>query len=205
MGIIRSLEKIGRGFNALTVSLCCIAVIACIGAAAWLWHESKDDNLLFGSDDKIDYTPTLVESMRSIGQWEFLSISDEEIVDTVRKGFFSDSELVRIYYGTLRLGIDFSTCSKDWIKADKDTIRITLPEIRLLDENFIDEARTKSFFETGKWTNKDRKDMYERARILMRKRCLTKHNISTARDNARAQVKQMLQPMVEPKVIKIEK
>lgn len=85
------------------------------------------------------------------------------MIDTVRKGFFKDDELIRIYYGTLRLGFDMSEAKADWIKADKDTLVITLPKIKLLDENFIDEARTKSFFESGSWSDKDRADMYKRA------------------------------------------
>ena len=35
-----------------------------------------------------------------------------------------------------------------WIETEKDTIVCTLPPIKLLDHNFIDEARTQSFFET---------------------------------------------------------
>ena len=100
-------------------------------------------------DDKIDITPTQVLAMKEIGEWEFLSIENEEMIDTVRKGFFKDDELIRIYYGTLRLGFDMSEAKADWIKADKDTLVITLPKIKLLDENFIDEARTKSFFESA--------------------------------------------------------
>jgi hypothetical protein len=126
--------------------------------------------------------------MKEIGQWEFLSISDEELVDTVRRGFFSDDELVRIYYGTLRIGIDFSLCDEKWIERKGDSIKVDLPPVQLLDENFLDETRTKSFFESGKWTNADRKAMADRAKALMRKRCLTKENMDLAQKNAEAQV-----------------
>ncbi len=51
-------------------------------------------------------SPTQIRTIENIGQWEFLSISDEELIDTTRHGFFGDDKLVRIYYGTLRLGID---------------------------------------------------------------------------------------------------
>ncbi len=95
--------------------------------------------------DKIDITPVQIERIRDIGQWEFLAISDEELVDTVRHGFFGDDELARIYYGTLRLGIDLQETSEGWIKMDKDTVVVMLPPIKLLDEKFIDEARTKTF------------------------------------------------------------
>lgn len=180
------------------------AVLVCILiAAVWLWNTTKDDTLTFFSDDKIDSTPTMIEQMKEIGEWEFLAISDEELVDTVRKGFFSDDELVRIYYGTVRLGINFKDCSENWIDDSSDTVKVTLPKVRLLDENFIDEARTKSFFETGKWSNADRKAMYQRAKQMMLRRCVTKENLQTATENAHEQVTKMLQQMTE-KPVRIE-
>lgn len=188
----------------LTVSLVCIAILAVLGVVAWSLHTVKNSTLSFGTDDAIDCTPTIIERMRAIGQWEFLAINDEEIIDTVRTGFFSDDELVRIYYGTLRLGIDLKDCSEDWIESGKDTIYITIPEVKLLDYNFIDEASTRSFFETGKWTNADRKAMYEEARRTMLQRCLNKENITIAQDNAREQITRMLKPIAEPKIIKIK-
>lgn len=57
-------------------------------------------------EDKTTLSPTQVESIENIGQWEFLSVSDEELIDTIRRGLLGDDQLVRIYYGTLRLGID---------------------------------------------------------------------------------------------------
>ena len=86
-------------------------------------------------------TPMRIQAIRSIGQWEFLSIDDEEIIDTVRRHWLSsDDQLVRIYRGTLRLGVDFRQCSPDWALAYGDTVKVRLPEVRLLDNLFIDEA-----------------------------------------------------------------
>ena len=119
----------------------------------------------------------ILESIENIGQWEFLSVSDEELIDTIRRGFFGDDQLVRIYYGTLRLGIDMKDVKEGWLQASQDSIVCTLPPIKLLDHNFIDEAKTKSFFEEGKWTGSDRQAMYERAYQAMKKRCLNRTNI----------------------------
>lgn len=202
-GIIRLLERLNNGLNRITVTLACVAVIAVIGFMAWSLRAVRNGDLSIGADDGIDQTPTIVEHVRAIGQWEFLAISDEEIIDTMRTGFFSDDELVRIYYGTLRLGIDMGDCSPDWIRTEKDTIFLTLPAVRLLDDRFIDEARTRSFFESGKWSNADRKAMYERAHSAMLRRCLTKENIAIAQANAKEQIARMLQPIAEPKHIKV--
>lgn len=185
---LRKLMSASNAINKVTLTLASLCFLAIVGVIVWMGYKIKDDSFTIGYSDKIDDTPTIVEQMKEIGQWEFLSISDEELVDTVRRGFFSDDELVRIYYGTMRLGIDFSQCDEKWIEREGDTIKVDLPPVRLLDENFLDETRTKSFFESGKWTNADRKAMADRARALMRKRCLTKENMDLAQKNAEAQV-----------------
>lgn len=151
-------------------------------------------------DEKIDITPSQIRSIEQIGEWSFLEINDEELIDTVRHGFFSDDELVRIYYGTLRLGINLKEAHEGWLAMQNDTLCAILPPVRLLDNNFIDETRTRSFIETGKWTHQDRKAMYNRAVQRMRRRCLTKRNYQSARDNARVQFEQMLRSMGYDKV-----
>lgn len=164
------------------------------GALYWL---NKDNTVEVAAEEKTTLSPTQVESIEAIGQWEFLAINDEELVDTVRRGFFGDDQLVRIYYGTLRLGIDMKDVKEGWMKVDeeKDSITCTLPPIRLLDNNFIDEARTKSFFEEGKWTGADRQAMYDRAYAMMKKRSITPVNIQTAQRNAKQQFREMLKAM----------
>lgn len=151
-------------------------------------------------DEKIDITPSQIRSIEQIGEWSFLEINDEELIDTIRHGFFSDDELVRIYYGTLRLGINLKEAHEGWLAMQNDTLCAILPPVRLLDNNFIDETRTRSFIETGKWTHHDRKAMYNRAVQRMRRRCLTKKNYQSARDNARVQFEQMLRSMGYDKV-----
>jgi len=167
-------------------------IILAIISSAYLIRSCRGNTLNAYVNDKIDITPTQVTAMIEIGEWEFLSIEDEELVDTVRKSWFGNDELIRIYFGTLRLGFDMSDTGKDWIKKDRDTLNVTLPAIGLLDDDFIDEARTQSFFESGRWTDKDRANMYRRAYSKMKSRCLTKENIKTAEKNAEMQFRKML-------------
>ena len=118
---------------ALAVALVAVAVILskCEGTAV---VEEKSDH--------VEVTPATIASIKSIGQWEFLTIHDEEYVDTVREGFFSDDGLARIYYGTLRLGLDMSHLDDHAIRMEGDTVLVaTLPPVGLLDRHFIDEAR----------------------------------------------------------------
>ncbi len=140
-------------------------------------------------------TPTQIQQIRAIGQWEFMAINDEELADTTRRGIFFDDHLVRIYYGTLRLGIDLSTLDSTNIESQSDILRLHLPDVILLDKDFIDEARTRSFHESGNWSNRDRQDLYERARQRMIARCVTPEALASTRQQAEAQIRQMLQAM----------
>lgn len=191
----------GRGIKtwlaAGRLKIYAIAVIAVTVtvSAAYLVKSCKDNSLTAHVDDRIGITPTQLTEMKQIGEWEFLSIEDEEMIDTVRKGLFKDDELMRIYSGTLRLGIDLNEASEDWISVSGDTLTVTLPKVRLLDEDFIDEAQTQSFFESGTWSDKARDEMYHRAKEKMKQRCLTEENLKSASDNACRQFYRMFKAM----------
>ena len=176
-----------------------LTILALILAGTIYWLN-KDNTVGVTTEEQTTLSPTQVESIEAIGEWEFLAISNEELVDTVRRGFFGDDQLVRIYYGTLRLGINMKDVKEGWIQANagKDSIVCTLPPIRLLDNNFIDEARTRSFFEEGKWTGADRQALYDRAYAQMKKRCFTPANIRIAQRNAKQQFRDMFKAMGFP-------
>ena len=171
-----------------------VAVLALI-LGIWLILSVKKTEVSVDVDQKINITPEQIESIKAIGEWEFLSIADEVMVDTLRKGIFSDDHLVRIYYGTVRLGINMHQVGPEWIKASGDSIEVTLPKIGLLDRNFIDEARTKSFHESGRWKPAVRETLYRKAYKKMLKHCLTRENIHSAQVNGEAQFRHMMQAM----------
>lgn len=170
-------------------------VVLVIVASAYLVRQCRGNSITAHVNDSIDITPTQVLAMEEIGEWEFLSIEDEEMVDTVRKKLFGTDELIRIYRGTLRLGIDLSEAREDWVAVSGDTLRIVLPKVKLLDDDFIDEAKTQPFFESGTWSDQARSDLYHRAKARMKARCLTKENIASAEDNAMKQFYQMFKAM----------
>ena len=161
----------------------------------WLIRGVQQTEISLDADQHIDITPNQIESIRAIGQWEFLAISNEELVDTIRKGIFSDDHLARIYYGTVRLGIDMQKMDSTWITTQGDSITLWLPRPALLDNNFIDEARTKSFHESGRWTARDRETLYRRAQQRMLRYSLTPQNIETARQNGDVQMRRLMQSM----------
>ena len=166
----------------------------------WLRSCTRNDYVQLGADDTIDPTPTQIQSIKAIGEWEFLSVSLEELTDTIRKGFLSDDELSRIYYGTLRLGINMHQVEPGWLEANGDSVRLALPKIGLLDRDFIDEARTKPFFESGSWKPEDREALYRQAHENMLQHGLTKENLAAAEDNAREQITSLMRAIGFTKV-----
>lgn len=185
---LKKLDSMNRMSTKLSIILISVTLLVMVVIIGIFIRKASQSSLVLTTSEGIDETPSVVSQIREIGQWEFLSISDEEMQDTIRKGIFSDDELIRIYYGTLRIGIDFSQCTDEWIHQEGDSLRIELPEVTLLDENFLDEARTKSFIEKGKWTNADRQQLAVRAKEAMKKRCLSKENLTLAQQNAQRQV-----------------
>lgn len=171
-----------------------IILILSIGGY-FIWHATKNSNITVTKNNKIDITPIQILSIEKIGEWEFLSISDEELIDTVRSGFLGDAQLVNIYYGTLRLGIDLSKAEEGWITLSADTIIAKLPPVKLLDENFIDETRTRAFIQKGKWKPSDYSALYNKAQYIMKKRCLTPAVWQSAEQNAETQMTKLLHSM----------
>jgi hypothetical protein len=182
------------------MGLILLGAVLVIAGALWLRSCTKGDYIEIGADNAIDASPTQIQSIKDIGEWEFLSVSLEELADTVRKGFFSDDELARIYYGTLRIGINMHQVEPGWLTAEGDSVSLSLPPVALLDRDFIDEARTKPFFETGTWKPEDREALYRLAHKNMLSHGLTKENLATAEDNAREQITSLMKTMGFKKV-----
>ena len=155
----------------------------------WLKSTSSTDTPLLSVErtTAIETTPEEVRQIRDIGQWELLSAATEEMVELHRTGILHDDHLVCIYRGTLRLGINLHHASADWFRADSTTAILQLPPIELLDEDFIDEARTTTFFEEGSWTAADKQKLYLQAKKAMKQRILTPEHLQQAQQNAKEQ------------------
>lgn len=178
--------------NRLRVTAVAAAVIIVAVVILKLVSASRNNEISLSADNSIDITPEQIQSIKDIGEWEFLSVTDEEMVDTTRRRLLATDRLVRIYYGTMRLGINMHHVRPGWIRTSGDSVSVTLPPVTLLDLDFIDEARTRSFYESGRWTAADREAMYRRAHRMMTARGLTPSNINSARNNADAQMRSLL-------------
>ena len=161
-----------------------------------VFEGTKNDITIKPSDEEVEADTINLASVRDIGQWEFLTISDEELVDTTANRLLGkDKQLTRIYYGTLHFGVDLSKMSNEAVKMVGDTVDVTLPSITLLDDNFIDEARTKSFYEEGSWDQSTRERLYQKAKQQMLKRCMTEDNINIAQANAAYEIGQLFRSL----------
>ncbi len=181
--------------NSYKFGVLIVAVSLLIVAFFWLRSCIKEDYIDVGADNNIEMTPTQIQSIKAIGEWEFLSVSMEELADTVHKGILSDDELVRIYYGTLRLGINMHQVEPGWLQAVGDSVSMKLPKIGLLDRDFIDETRSKAFYESGSWKPEAREALYRQARDKMLTHGLTQENLAIAEANAREQLGNLMKAM----------
>lgn len=197
-------EKILQFAKTYKKELCVVAVTAIAAVAITLFFMKKDwgSGIDVGvSGTEIDNTPQIVQKIKQIGEWEFLSVTSEELVDTTASNkvigikIGKDKQLVRVYTGTLRFGIDTKEMAEQSFEVVDDTLVVTLPEIKLLDENFIDEAKTVAFYENGSWSDQDRQKLYEKAVRQMKENNVTPANLSKARSNAIEQMNVMLKAM----------
>lgn len=165
-----------------------IAVVLVVGLAFIYkgFQENPPVQLKVVRNTSIDISPEEIRSIRDIGQWEFLSVSTEELIEWHRHRTFGNDHLVRIYSGTLRIGIDMDDIKGEWFTSLPDsTAHLKLPAVKLLDNQFIDETRTRSFYQKGTIPSAVLDELYEKARVAMIKRCITKQNLNLADKQAR--------------------
>lgn len=172
-----------------------VATLLLVSAALFWLLKTLLPSATVSDNSRTYISSTQVEAIRKIGQWEFLSINAEELVDTTRRGLISNDHLVRIYYGTLRIGVDLTAIDSTCVTMAGDTLVLMLPDVGLLDQNFIDEARTRSFHESGTWSGKDRNDLHRRAQQRMIERSVTPENLETTRQLAEDQLLRVLHAM----------
>ena len=186
-----------RSFLKIILSALCIAVLVWGFNLVRQCKDGKSESVLFSlgtrENSELLPSPTQLRSIERIGKWEFLSIETEEIVDTVRQRLLlPDQHLVRIYRGTLSLGIDLSQAQQDWVRMREDTVVVALPPIVLLNPQFINEAETQTFHETGTWDAQSREQLYQKARRQMLDRCLSERNKEKARESGKAQMETLM-------------
>lgn len=147
---------------------------------------------------------TQITAIQELNEWEFLCVDMEVLEDTliINPGFKPAYRFARIYKGRACLGIDVKQCPKDWIYSANDTVYVTLPEIRLLDDAIIDDLSTRTFYAHGEFSASVKRDLLERARRDMRARAMRPENRESARENAEQHFSAMFQRMGRKVVFK---
>lgn len=190
------------------LAVTCLIIMA---ALSWRIYSRLERGVkLFETthSETIETTPEEIRAIRDIGEWEFLSVSTEELIERHEAHTFGDRHLVRIYRGTLRIGIDMKRADADWFVADSTdsqtqhrTAILTLPPIALLDSNFIDEARTTTFYEKGTFSARAKEEMLLQAAQKMKRRTLTSQNINMAQRGAEEQFTKLFKSLGYKNVI----
>lgn len=175
----------------ITLIVIALAFIAYGGMVVYRNLTSTDTAV----DKPIAQSPEEIVHLRSIGQWEFLSVESEELVERHHTGLMSDRDLICIYRGTLRIGVDLRKLPEDWVEVKGRNAIVHLPQPSLLDENFLDESRTTVFMEQGLFRAEEREAMIAEAKNKMKQRALTTDNLSIARRNAESQFQKLFHAM----------
>ena len=115
----------------MLIAVLIVVALVILGTKAARWMV-QNNHLDVATTQEVTLSPTQIRSVERIRQWEFLSVSDEELIDTVRHGFFGDDQLIRIYYGTLRLGVDLAETKEGWLRLEGATGVALLPAIGAL-------------------------------------------------------------------------
>ena len=187
--------------------LAILATVLLIGAWLWLRGVVNDSDItLSATDERAEMTPAVIDSIRSIGQWELSTVVLTTEVDTVQKrwlGLVKD-HLKRSYTGRMSVGIDLTRLAPQCHTVEADTIRITLPDVCLLDSNFIDESKTRVIVSDSETMEHDAgisKAMLAKARQRMRHDGVTPDVLSQCRRRATDEITRRLTDIGYKKVI----
>lgn len=125
----------------IAVAVICIAIVVIVIKACDFVREEHAVSQTVAVEKP---TPVNLDSLKRIGQWSVVTVELDQIVDTVDKGFFHDTDIEVMYHGTLHYGVDMSKVKDGWVRITNDSVAVvTLPEVQLLDTRFLDERNVK--------------------------------------------------------------
>lgn len=185
-------------------------VLLIIGGIGYLvyyffFKESPEDQLL------IDETPIHVEAIRTIAEISTVNYKDEVVMDSViyyknenTSGWELTEEvynrmlnsgirrrLTLIVRGEVRFGVDLSEMNYS-IRQTEDTIFLKLPPPEVLDVIVV-PSKTEIFQEQGKWTDRERKAIENRAKAKLVANAMKMDLNGKTEKNLRRLMNQMIQ------------
>lgn len=150
------------------------------------------------AERRVVMTPAVLDSIRAIRQWELAAVPVSAVIDTVQRrwmGLVKD-RISKKYEGVLSVGIDMGNIEALRYRVEGDTITVILPDVGILDDNFMDETRTvvlRSDNDDFEARPDVRRDMLERARNRMMSEGLSSVTLSACRSRAKEEVTRSLQ------------
>lgn len=175
-----------------SLKLYVIAVVAAITVVVVAWlllrpavKESGVETV--ATNEQVTSTRAVLDSIRSIGQWELMAVDMQVDVDTVQSRWLGmrHERLQRRYFGRVSLGIDMRQC----------TDLRSLPPVCVLDSNFIDESRTELIVCENQSMERDSKlkaAMLSKARRMMLRDVATPQRISECEQKAKDEINRIL-------------
>lgn len=184
------MKTYGKIKLAAVVAVCLIVVVAVL----YMCHAAKSVTAGHQTEVVVTPTPVNLDSIRAIGQWAFLAVEMDEVVDTVDRGLFSSDRISVAYHGTLHYGIDVAEARPGWVTIAGDTaVSVVLPPVKLLDDRFLDERNVKVYEgrDDMDFINKPtvRAALVRKAKAAMIRR--GRENIPEARGKAEAEVRRI--------------
>lgn len=172
-----------------------VAVIGCAISFLKMTSSSSPFSFNIKQNDSLLETSIDIKTLREIGEWEFLSVRVEELVDTTISNVFFDDQLSCIYRGDVRLGFDMRDFDLKNIDVRGDTAFVKLPHCKILDTDFIDESQTSVFFQKGNVEPSIYVDLKKRAKNKMIDRALASENLALADKTAENSISSLLKDM----------
>ena len=133
-----------------------IAILLAAGIAGLLLFRYVRRRL---KDIKVDQTKLTIESIRKIAQWTFVKEFIERYdIETRPRRFLGTKRIVLITKSVIRAGYDFTDFPPENISIDGTTLRIRLPEVKILD--VISNPSDYDFYDqTGQWSEEDLREL----------------------------------------------
>ena len=179
------MKTYGKIKLAAVVVVCLIVMVAVL----YMCHAAKSVTAGHQTEVVVTPTPVNLDSIRAIGQWAFLTVEMDEVVDTVDRGLFSSDRISVAYHGTLHYGIDVAEARPGWVTI----VSVVLPPVKLLDYRFLDERNVKVYEgrDDMDFINKPtvRAALVRKAKAAMIRR--GRENIPEARGKAEAEVRRI--------------
>lgn len=138
-----------------------VVVLAILGTTGFILHKKFKKNK--GEEIVIKETPNVVAEIKKISQLATACFYEELPIKEVRKGRFSDDELVFVARGTVRAGFDLAKLDSTGVEVKGDTLWVDLPHAEIFDVR-VNPSDISVYYEEGDWDHPSVTELESKAR-----------------------------------------